>query len=148
MGASVGAAFTNLVAALQAEATLNGVQVLFGPPEAYEEQEVVAVLGLGQDNEDTAGLDLASEDYVINVRVKVDKPDASDAGEVSTRAWALVDGIRAAIEADELLGGAVMKAKVTGAASAGPLPALDEPNGNQQGWAQYVDVRVTCLGLF
>lgn len=119
--------------------TIEGVQVVYGPPTEYEEQEVVALLGLANADEVTAGMAIDEGDFTIIVRVKVHNPAGDSAQAVSQRGWVVVDKLEDLVEATPLLSGAVAKARPAGVASIGVQRVSDAP-----GWVIYIDVLVNC----
>lgn len=130
---------------LLAEA-LPGVQVTFGPPYAYEDPEVVAILGtinVGEEPEQL-GQRRTSESFGIVVQIKVHQIDGT-AETTATRSYELAETVRSTVH-DNLtlgLGGAVLLwALTTGTTS------LDEVDPQQPsdagGWLSYLRVIVEC----
>lgn len=142
MPSSVGPARANLHAALASAVPLAGVQVVFGAPDAYEEQQVVGVLGFGPVGDEPAaiGQRQQEEQFRIDVGIKVHMPDADTAAAVETRAMELYDGVRDAVFADITLDDAVTFC----------LPAgMDESPGPQSaeggGWIMFISAGVECV---
>ncbi len=113
MGSSIGLARRNLHAALAARSGLADVQVTYGPPVAYEEHDVVSLVGLLGPSEDDAALgdNERDESYRIQVLIKAHRP-AGDALDVDARGFALAEEVRGTVAADRTLGGAVWHAAV------------------------------------
>lgn len=142
MGTSIGAARAYLHAALVAAAPLAGVQVVFGAPDAYEEQEVVAILGFGPVGDEPAaiGQRRQEEQYRIEVAIKVHDPAANTAAGVEARAMALYDAVRDVVKDNETLGDTVTFCLPAGAdASPGALSAQGG------GWVMFITAGVECV---
>lgn len=124
MPSSVSPARRALFDALAASADLSAVQVTFGEPDAHEEQEVVAMLGVGDVDEESAALgnERREERYRIDVGVKVHDP-AGDSRSVDTRCFAYADAVRAVVAANLTLGGTVRTAHVVSQRSDGAQAA-------------------------
>lgn len=145
MASTISDARTNLHAALLARFNAAGdPQVAFGAPAAYEEQEVVALLGVEASDEDDAVLGGArprEESFVLVVGIKVHGPD-DDATTVDARGWEIADGVRDEVYDDRSLGGALNPtgwARVASQTSEGAQKVEDAP-----GWVIYIEVRVLC----
>lgn len=142
MGSSIRLARANLHAALAASPGLAGVQVVFGAPDAYEEQQVVAVLGFGPVGDEPAaiGQRRQEEQYRIDVAIKVHMPDADTGAAVEARAMALYDAVRAVVVANVDLGEAVTFCVPAG---------MDESPGPQSakggGWVMWIVAGVECV---
>lgn len=82
-------------------------QVTFGAPDAHEEQEVVALLGIQDPDEEFAalGAQRRAESYVLEVGVKAHDPGAT-AQTVDTRGFALAEGVRVVVGANPTFAGA------------------------------------------
>lgn len=143
MASTISAARAALYALLVAEEALAGVQVTFGPPDAYEEQEVVALLGVETPDEDPATIGGArprEETFVLVVAVKVHGP-SDDALTVDARGWALLDIVRSTVYANQTLAGALSQpgwARVASQTSDAVVPVEDG------GWVFFGEVRVLC----
>jgi hypothetical protein len=141
MASSISAARAALYDMLSASSLLNGVQVTYGAPDAHEEPEVVALLGVRDPDEEPAALGYGrkEETYQLEVGVKVHKRDGS-AAEVDVRAYALADAVADAIEGggDYTLNGSVDWAYVAGPLGVGAQAA------EGGGWLCFLVVLVTC----
>lgn len=142
MGSSIGAARANLHAALAAAPALADVQVVFGAPDAYEEQQVVGVLGFGPVGDEPAaiGQRRQEEQYRIDVGIKVHMPDANTAAVVEARTMELYTAVRDVVMANETLGDAVTFCVPAG---------MDESPGPQSakggGWVMFISAGVECV---
>jgi hypothetical protein len=122
----------------------NDPQVTFGAPDAYEEQEVVALLGVQDPDEEFAalGAQRRAESYVLEVGVKAHDPGAADAQAVDTRAFALAEAVRAVVGANTTFAGAppitVLPAEVISQTSDG---AQASEGG---GWVCFIRLLVRC----
>lgn len=151
MSSTISAARQGLHAALVAAAApgtgtaIEGVQVTFGPPAAYEEQRVVALLGVEAPSEEPRSLGGGNqamqrdEVYTLVVGVKAHDP-AGSAESVDADAWAMADAVWDAVNADLTLGGVLLFALVEARVGDGPEPA------QSGGWAEIIEVRVRCTG--
>lgn len=139
MASSISAARTALHDILASHSGLAGIQVSFGPPDAYEQNEVVALLGIESAEEEDAavGAQRTEERYELVVRVKVYTPDGT-AEEADVRGFLLADEVRAAVNQNHTLNSAVRWATVRSQSSEGALPA--DPSG----WVIFLDLRVRC----
>jgi hypothetical protein len=133
---------TLLVAAQSS--SLAGVQVAAGDPGQHEEQEVVAVLGWGNVNENAAaiGNDPREERYRIDVGVKAHDPSGT-ALSVATRLLAISDAVRDVVKANRRLVGEVM-CQVATRRSDGPVPALGSDGQTLQGYVCFDRIQVEC----
>lgn len=104
-------------------------QVTFGAPDAYEEQEVVALLGVRDPDEEFAalGAQRKAESYDLEVGVKAHDPGAVNAQAVDTRAFALAEAVRVVVNANPNFAGAppttVLPAQVISQTSVGAQAA-------------------------
>lgn len=118
-------------------------QVTFGPPDAYEEPEVVAMLGVEAADEDSAVFgDVTPRDeaFTIVVAVKAHDP-AGTASSVDARCWALADEVREVVYANQTLTGSLTApgwARITSQTSDGAQQA------EGGGWIAFCQVRVLC----
>lgn len=142
MPSSIRPARANLFSALTAAPwPAPAPQVVFGAPDAYEEQQVVAILGFGPVGDEPAaiGQRRQEETYRIEVAVKVHDPAASTGADVEARAMALYDVARDVASDNPTLGGAVTIARPAG---------TDESPGAQSaeggGWVMFVSLFVEC----
>lgn len=149
MGSTITAATADLYARLAALAvpagTLEGVQVTFGEPGDYEDQQVVALMGVTSPEQQGVALDVASreEHYNIEVGVKVHDPTEDSAQTVFGRSRELCDAIANAVHGSpegRTLGGAVAAAQVVSqeTESFGPAAA--------GGWVIVWRLFVACVG--
>lgn len=144
MASTISAARAALFALLTAN-TYPGAapQVTFGPPDAYEEPEVVALLGVEAPDEEPAvigGPKPREERFVIVVAVKAHDP-AGTAQAVDLRGWALADEVREVVYANQTLSGALSApgwARIESQTSDGAQPA------EGGGFVCFVTVRVAC----
>lgn len=119
-------------------------QVTFGAPDAYEEQEVVALLGVQDPDEEFAALGAGrkAESYVLEVAVKAHDPGAANAQTVDTRCFALAEAVRVVINANPNFAGAVpttvLPAQVVSQTSVGAQPA------EGGGWVCFCRILVRC----
>ncbi len=130
-----------MYARLAASTDLNGVQVTYGPPDAYETQEVVALMGVRNPDEEPVSLGAGRKDetYQLEVAVKAHNP-AGTAQEVNDRGRAIADVVVDEIEGsgNYSLGGSVMWALCEPSTTLGPQPAQGG------GWVIFLTVLVTC----
>ena len=109
MASAIAAAYANIYDVLQSALD---VQVAYGVPALYEQDEVVAILGFRGSEEDAAiGGQRREENFWITIRIKVWQT-SDDSKRVADRTLALYDEVRAAIHADRTLKGAVRLAGV------------------------------------
>lgn len=98
--------------------TARPVQISFGPP-AHEEMEVVALLGVRNNDEDWGALgdQRREESYQLEVGIKVHNPSAgagSEAAElVDARGFELAEWVRSVVHGHWTLNGTVRVASVT-----------------------------------
>lgn len=144
MASAISDTRTNLHAALLSRFSGAGEpQVTFGAPDAYEEQEVVALLGVEAGDEDDAVLGGArprEESFVLVVAVKVHGPE-DDAATVDARGWEIADGVRAEVYDDRTIGGALSP---TGWARVASQTSEGAQAVENAGWVIYIEVRVLC----
>jgi hypothetical protein len=145
MASSIAAARLALHALLAAH-TWPGTQpqVEFGAPAAYEEQEVVALLGVQDPDEEFAalGAQRKAESYDLEVGVKAHDPGAVNAQAVDTRAFALAEAVRVVVNANPNFAGAppitVIPAQVISQTSDGAQAA------DGGGWVAFCVLRIRC----
>lgn len=166
MSSSIPAARANLysmlVSAFASVSTLapteqSAVQVHYGMPDAHPEYEIVALVGWSdvETRDVTLGPDAEQEEtYNLDLRIQVWRPD-TDGSQVAelqaleTQAWLFYDTIRAAVQADRTLGGAMDVATVavatpeSGVGELSPVPMFD--GTTPAGWASFVGVQVRCM---
>ena len=148
MPSSIGTATANLHTLLEAAAwTAPTPQITFGPPDAYEEQQVVAVLNVEEPDESAAALGpLAKreEQYVVVVRAKAHDPAATTGKEVFLRVLALREVVRATVVANPTLATAVRECDVVGGGpTGGPGLGIVLP-AEGGGFVAFSDARVLC----
>jgi hypothetical protein len=159
MPSSIPAARLNLYTMLDGAAGLNAAQVTFGPPEFHsEERKVAAILGVENVTTEDATLGDGGQDerYVISMRLKVHDPScngsAAELQEIDAEIWGFYETIRATVQADRTLGGAVNINAIVSTAGAeardvgageSPVPAVTE-DGVANGWVSFVDLRIDC----
>ncbi len=143
MASTISAARAALFALLDAN-TYPGArpQITFGPPDAYEEPEVVAMLGVESPDEEAAalGAQRREEVYVLIVGVKAHDP-AGTAASVDARGFALADSVRSTIHAtntSRTLTNNVRSAEVIRQATDGVQPA------EGGGWVIFLRLAVQC----
>lgn len=141
MPSSISAARVALYNLLAAAPALAGVQVTFGEPAAYEEQEVVAVMGFGPVGDEPAaiGQRRQQEGYRVEVKMKKHDPAASTGQVVEQRAMALYDAVWNVVHDNATLGGSVTFAFPGGADSS---PGAQPAQGG--GWVMFVSLFVDC----
>lgn len=145
MASTVTAATAALYARLVAAAGLAGVDVVFGPPDAYEAQEVVSLLGVFDPQEQHAalGINVRDERYDIEVAVKVHGP-VSTAQETFNRSRVLVDAVVNSVNdttTGRTLNGTVTDAEVRSTTTSGAFKINAADGG---GWVIYWTVMVAC----
>lgn len=119
-------------------------QVTFGAPDAYEEQEVVALLGVQDPDEEFAalGAQRKAESYDLEVGVKAHDPGAVNAQTVDTRAFALAEAVRVVVNTNPTFAGAppitVLPAQVISQTSVGAQAA------EGGGWICVIRLLVRC----
>ncbi len=148
MASSISAARAALFELLAASDLLVGVQVTYGAPDAHEEPEVVALLGVRDPEEEPATLGAGRKDetYQLEVGIKVHSRDG-EAAEVDTRAYALADAVAEAVEGsgNYTLGGTVLWAYVAGPLGIGAQRVASVPPSSEgAGWVCFLTVLVTC----
>lgn len=128
------------------EDALEGVQVAFGVPTDYEEQEVVSLMGVRDASEDEAQLGAANkwETFALEVGVKVHKPDG-DARAVFLRTCEIYDSIRDVVHGrerddDRTLDGALGNGWATIASRDTDVLAP----AKEGGWIMFQRVLVVC----
>ncbi len=143
MASTISAARAALFALLDAN-TYPGArpQVTFGPPDAYEEPEVVAMLGVESPDEEAAalGAQRREEVYVLVVGVKAHDP-AGTAAVVDARGFALADSVRATVHATttgRTLSNTVRTAEVIRQTTVGAQPA------EGSGWVIFLQLAIEC----
>lgn len=145
MGSTISPARANLFAALGAAFAADPlVTVAFGSPKAYEDQQMACMLGISAAEEAWALLGPQAkhdERFGIELRTKVHDPAATDGSIVDLRSFELYDTIRATVNADITLGGAVLWAIVAVPRSDGALQVDDAT-----GWVEFIDITVACFG--
>lgn len=143
ISAARGALYDRLVtAAANGASPLFGVQISWGDPLSYEEQEVVALGGVSDPTADldTLGGGHIEESYTILVPWKVHGPE-DDARTVDARGYAIAGGIQAVVDADRTFGDVVLLAVADGGRSdKGAEPAQGG------GFVIFGTSNVTCLG--
>lgn len=145
MASSISAARVALFNLLAAHAYPGAApQVAFGAPAAYEEQEVVALLGVRDPDEEFAalGAQRRAESYVLEVGVKAHDPGAATAQVVDGRCFALADAVRSVVTANPNFAGAppttVLPAEVISQTSDGAQAA------EGGGWVAFCVLQVRC----
>lgn len=152
--------YSTLVSAFASVATLapaeqSAVQVRYGMPDAHPEYEIVALVGWSDVTIGDAVLGGAEHDerYNLDLRIQVWRPDtdgsqAAELQALETQAWLFESTVRAAVQADRTLGGAVELATVavatpeSGVGELSPVPMFD--GTTPAGWASFVGVQVAC----
>lgn len=144
MASSIAAATVALFDALVASAALAGVQIIFGPPATAEEQEVIAIMGISDADEEFAALGAGrmEETYSIELKVKVydpaDTEDSAATGSTFLRAEEIREAIRTAVATNNrTLGGTVRIAQ---------MGAKSYTWGNVEGGGRvlFIDCPVNC----
>lgn len=146
----------NLHDLLAARPNLATVQVTYGPPTAYEEQEVVS-LGATEDPTEgpraVASTQPRAEQFTLVVHIKAHDPTALTGDEVDKRCWELVEEVRDTVADNPtgILSGpqhAAGQPRVISCSSEyGPLPAawLDGNDTTRlAGWVCLAEVRILC----
>jgi hypothetical protein len=147
--------YTALTALTAAGQDLEGWQATFGPPEAHmEERKVLALMGVESIATEDAVLGAANnqeESYSINVRMKVHDPscngDPAELQAIDAEIWSGgYDALRAVVNADRTLGGAINISTIVATAGEGesdesPVPALNE-DGSAFGWVAFNNAKV------
>lgn len=118
-------------------------QITFGPPDAYEEQEVVALMGVEAADENLAVFGTTGsrdEVFTIVVAIKVHNPGGT-AQVVDARCWELADEVREVVYANQTLSGSLTSpgtARVSSQTGEGAQPV------EGSGWVAFCAVRVLC----
>lgn len=115
-------------------------QITFGRPDAYEDQQVVALLGIQDPDEDFAALGAQrhAESYLLEVGVKAHDPGAT-AQVVDTRAFGYADTVRGVVNANPTFPpDAVLPTLVTSQTSDGAEPA------DGGGWVCFIRLLIRC----
>ena len=118
-------------------------QVTFGAPDAYEDQQVVSLLGVQDPSEEFAalGAQRRAESYLLEVGVKAHDPGAT-AQVVDARAFAYADTVRGVVSANPTFAGAppatVLPAEVISQTSDGAQAA------EGGGWVCFIRLLVRC----
>lgn len=140
MNSSISAArvglFAKLVAGFEDD---TAVQVEFGPPGAYEEQEVVALLGVVDPDEEPAAIGQRHKEEVYSLEVGVKAHDpAGTAQSVDLRGFTIADGVRGVVADNITLSGAVRTALVTSQTTDGAVQA------EGGGWVIFIRILIEC----
>lgn len=116
--------------------------VSFGSPRSYEDHEVVAVLGFGPTDDDPAaiGQRRQTEEYLIEVGIKVHHPDATNGQSVEARMAQLYDVVWA-----EVLASQDMDATVTWCHPAGTDSSEGAMPAQQGGWVMFASMSIRCV---
>lgn len=141
MGSSISAAQGVVYARMAASSGLTGVQVTYGPPDAYEGQEVVALFGVRNPEEEPISLGAGGKDEIYQLEVKIKAHDpAGTAKAVNDRGWEIADAVVDEVEGsgDYSLDGTVMWALCEPTTTPGVQPAQGG------GWVIFLTVLVTC----
>lgn len=150
MGSSMGPATEALYDLLAARLYPPGPQVAFGPPDDFEDQEVVCVLGIEEPDEESAvlGNQRREERYNIDVRIKVHDPAADAGREVFLRALALREEVRSVVAANPTLKDTVRFAQVIGGglanAAGGASNTAIALHAEGGGFVSFAAARVAC----
>lgn len=119
-------------------------QITFGEPAAYEQQEVVALMGVESPDEEPAvigGPKPRDENFVLVVACKAHDPAASTAQAVDARCWAFMDVVRSTVYANPDLNDSLSQpgwARIASQTSDGARPAQGG------GWVMFGECRVAC----
>lgn len=119
-------------------------QVNFGPPDVYEEHDVVALLGVEAPDEEPAvigGPKPREERFTIVVAVKAHDP-AGTAATVDARGWVLMDEVRDVVYANQTLSGALSAPGWVRVGSQTSEDGAQPAEGG--GWVFFGKVRVAC----
>lgn len=135
------AARANLYDLLDAAPVLSTVQRVFGEPSAYEEQQVVAVLGFGPVGDEPAaiGQRRQEERYRIEVKIKAHDPAADDGQAVEDIAFDLYDAVWNVVHDNPTLDDAVTFCFPGGGDSSEGAQAAEGG-----GWVMFVSLFVEC----
>lgn len=141
MSTSIPAARGVVFDRLYASSGLNGVQTTYGEPDAYEDPEVVALLGTRNPEEAPAAVGAGRKDetYDIEIGIKVHKRDKT-AQEVDVRAYELADVVVGEIEGS---GNYTLNETVTWAFVSSITGERARP-AEGGGWVVWLTVLVTC----
>lgn len=139
MASSISGARAALFELLAAESELDGVQRTFGPPAAYEEQQVVSLLGLRDSDEDDAALGAQrhEETYELEIALKAHDP-AGTAESVDARGFAIADIVRRVVHSNRTLNATVRDARVISQTTVGVQAA------EGGGWVIFLSLFVRC----
>jgi hypothetical protein len=158
MPSSIPAARLNLFNLLDAAPALSAVQVTFAAPEIVtEETEVLAILGVESIATEHAVLGVSQQDESYQILLRAKSHDRSCNGSPSelqaldARIWSYYEAVRAAVNANPTLSGAlsdvapafVATAEPGGGSDASPLPAVTE-EGTADGFVAFLDFRLLC----
>lgn len=145
MSTSIENARAALFAMLEAETQLAGVQVVYGQPADYEEQEVVAIGGLvdSAETQFTFG-PFRQESFGIEVKYKAHNPAATSA-DVGARASELGEAIRSSVLSDRSLQGTVLTAEPGGIQPDGSEHPVNVADGG--GFVAFQRIVVRCLSV-
>lgn len=119
-------------------------QVTYGLPAAYEDQEVVALMGVEVATEELAFFGTTGsrdEAFTIVVAIKAFDPAADTAQVVDARCWVLADEVREVVYANQTLSGSLTapgSARVSSQTGDGAQPV------EGGGWVAFCEVRVLC----
>jgi hypothetical protein len=141
ISAARSALYTLLVAATATGQPLENVQVVWGDPMAYEEQEVVSLAGATGATVQRSGMGGGRDDnYDIVVRWKAHNP-AGDAQTVDGRGWDLAEAIETIVDNNRTLSNTVLTAAAVS----------ESENGAQSaeggGWVIFGTTIVACGSL-
>lgn len=154
MASSIGAAGLALATLLETATVDNTsplyqIQVTFGPPDQYEEQEIVAIIGVTALTEISRVLgpqpNKRDEEYSLDVAIRCEKP-AGTAKETWTRGWAMYQAVRAIILANQTLTGTVFTAFPNPSETSGVVRPLAEDGTDRRlpGWVIRIDMGIVC----
>lgn len=139
ISAARGALYSLLAAADYNPPPDEPVQVTFGPPENFQEQEVVALLGLFNPDEQDAALGAQRHEETYDLEVALKKHDpAGNPDAVDARGFAMADIVRGVVHSNRTLGGAVRDARVISQTTDG----VERSEGG--GWIIFVRILVRC----
>lgn len=136
MASALAMAHANLYNVLSSELD---VQVTYGVPDPYEENEVVAIRGFRSSEEDAAiGAQRREENFWITLTIKVWRT-GGDSKHIADRTFAIYDEVRAAVHADRTLNGAV---RLAGVGNANSLEGIQPAAAG--GRIMFLDCEVDC----
>lgn len=145
MASTISAARSALYDLLAARSWTGGTpQVEFGAPGGYEEQEVVALLGVEAPDEEPGvigGPKPRDETFILVVAVKAHDPAASTGQTVDARCFSLMDQVRTVVYANPTLSASLGTPGWARIASQTTEGALRAEGG---GWVMFGEVRVAC----